>query len=256
MATSVDLKFLKQMDNEAKRLAKTLNSQDHWAKPFYSDVHLFKAGVKRIFLGINGKGRKYSHQLDIDDDVEQSVWSGNKPFHNAYLDERWGDEDSGPFEIGQAPLQISVKGAFEAMYGTNWKRVLRDTPCFNLIPISSNGTTDPELDKIWDDGVDWCIRLIEHLKPKFIILHGNGQKPIKGRSVWFALASRYSLIQSSAPIQLKIANYSLFHGVIQEGILDGVSVLGMPPLSFVKRGKPLRRLADGLQEMSRTQQFL
>ena len=192
MVLSADLEFLKEMEAKAKRLAEKLNSQDHWAKPYYSDVNTFKPGVRRIFVGINSKGNRYSFKYDKQQDNRRRLWSGNRPLHNAYLDECWGDGPSGTEPKGQSPLQIATQRVFKAVYGASWKRKLRNSPCFNLIPVSSNGTKDPKLSDIWDEGVEWSIELIEYLKPESIILYGNAKT---GKSVWAALNDKYGLTQ-------------------------------------------------------------
>ena len=132
-------------------------------------------------------------------------------------------------------MQIAVQRVFEAMYGPKWKSKLRNTPCFNLVPVSSNGTKDPKLDMIWDVGVDWSIEMLEYLMPRFIILYGNGKT---GKSVWAELDEKYGLIEISKDIHF--ANdkdywkYRLKQHKIKDGPLKGVEVLSFPHLSYIK----------------------
>ena len=248
MAKSADLESLREMDARAKNLAECLNCPDHWAKPFYSDVHVFKQGVRRVFIGLNSKGNRYSHEYDKQQENHKRIWSGKKPLHNAYLDECWGGEAGGPIAKGRASLQIAVQSVFEAMYGPAWEAKLRNTPCFNLIPVSSDGIGDPELVRIWDDGVKWSSRLLRYLDPKLIILYGNATS---GKSVWTALRKRYSFSQEGCTIEGIPPNYRMEFRKLQKEPLKGVPVVGLPHLSR-QGGLPaicgeLRRLAASTQ---------
>ena len=182
---------------------------------------------------------------------------GNKPLHNAYLDECWGNRNKSPRPKGDSDLQIAVQRVFEAMYRSKWKSKLRNTPCFNLIPVSSNGTGDPKLDKIWDVGVDWSIELLEYLIPRFIILYGNGKT---GKSVWRALEQKLYLTEDKTPIDLVPITFKLYRGVLQGGILKGVPVLGLPHLSYIHRSskrtsKNLETLCHRLSELAAQHPF-
>ena len=246
MPEPVDLDFLGEMKLQATLQAESLHSKDHWAKPFYSDVNLFKPNVRRVFIGVNSKGDRYSHKYDKKQKNEQRVWSGNKPLHNAYLDECWGNRNKSPRPKGDSDLQIAVQRVFEAMYRSKWKFKLRNTPCFNLIPVSSNGTGDPKLDKIWNVGVDWSFELLEYLKPQFIILYGNGLTPQKGRSVWFALEQKLCLKRTPSSTEDISEKYKIHEGTFQSKPLKGVPVLGLPHLSYMK-GSYLKTLSNKLR---------
>ena len=248
MAEPADLDFLDDMKLQATLHAESLRSKDHWAKPFYSDVNLFKPNVPRVFLGLNSKGDRFSHKYDKQQKNEQRIWSGKKPFHNAYLDECWGNRSKGPTPKGEADLQIAVQRVFEARYGPKWKSKLRNTPCFNLIPVSSNGTGDPKLDKIWDVGVDWSIEILEYLKPQFIILYGNGLTVKDGRSVWLALEKKLRLKRDPESTKDITKTYKIHQGVIQKKSLNGVPVLGLPHLSYMK-GKNLDTLSSKMRSL-------
>ena len=245
MPEQADLDFLDDMKLQATLHAESLHSKDHWAKPFYSDVNLFKPNVRRVFLGLNSKGDRFSHKYDKQQKNEQRVWSGNKPLHNAYLDECWGNHSKSPTPKGEADLQIAVLRVFEAMYGTKWKSRLRNTPCLNLIPVSSNGTSDPKLDKIWDVGVDWSVELLEYLKPQFIILYGNGKSD---RSVWTVLKTKFELNDCEKTTPLHFGKHSIKQGVLANTPLNGVPVLALPHLSYVK-GKNLDTLCNELRSL-------
>lgn len=237
------------MAAKAERLAESLGSKDHWAKPYYSDVYTLKTGVSRVFIGINSKGNKWSLKYDKKQQNNRKIWSGQKPFHNAYLDESWGDTRGGPDSgKGQSGLQIAVKQVFRAMYGSRWKKVLRNTPCFNLVPVSSNGTDDCKLDEIWDDGVKWGVKVIKHLRPKLIILYGNRRKPSNAKSVWRALERTLTLTETECPVHLS-RTFKVYAGVIRHTSLRDTKVLGLPHLSMIK-GRTLDDLCHELSDMA------
>ena len=244
MPEPADLDFLDEMKLQATLHAESLHSKDHWAKPFYSDVHLFKPGVRRVFIGVNSKGDKCSHKFDQKQENEQRVWSGNKPLHNAYMDECWGNCNKSPAPKGRSHLQIAAQEVFKGMYGPKWKRRLRNTPCFNLIPVSSDGIQD---EKLGNAGVEWSVELIEYLRPHLIILYGNGLTPKKGRSVWFALEKKFCLKRDPKSTVDITTTYKIHEGTIRRKPLKGVRVLGLPHLSYMK-GDLLKTLSDRLSE--------
>ena len=257
MATSADLKFLEEMADKAKSLEDRLGSRDNWAKPYYSDLQVFTPGVPRAFIGLNPAGDGGSRKYYEADDSETKLRSGNTPYFNAYLDENWGSSTHKPIGKGQAPLQIAVQSVFKAIYEDDWESTLRNTPCFNLVPVCTNNSEDPTLDIIWDDGVEWSVKLLEYLKPQSILLYANKQT---GKSVWRALEQELTLIKTDAPIDLRPKTFKIYTGVIQRGTLEDVSVIGLPHLSRVNRSKSgtsknLIYLCDRLSELATQRSF-
>ena len=232
------------MDAKAKQLAARLHSPEHWAKPFYSDIHLFKPRPRRVLVGINSKGNRYSRQYDLDQDNEAKMWSGKRPLHNAYLDECWGNKPDQLDPKGQSDLQVAVQRVFKAIYGNHWERRLRGTPCFNLVPVSSDGVKDPMLGKVWNEGACWGTSLIDHLRPQSIILFGNSHV---GRSVWAALKQKYSLEDCVACTSTP-PNYRLEICYLRNEPLSGAPVVSLPHLSMLK-GRNLDSLCRKLHEM-------
>ena len=257
MPKSVDLDFLKDMEHQAKDLEEQLGCPDHWSKPFYSDIHTFRRDVQRVFIGLNPGGDRFSKEYYINDESDEKIWSGDKPYYNSYLDERWGKFNQYPGDKGKAPLQISVQKVFRAMYEDDWEIILRSTPCFNMIPISSEGANDPSLKMIWDKGIDWGIRLIKHLRPKFIILYGNGER----KSPWSVLESEFEIQEyREAPVLPKL-KYSMKDGTLVQDPLHGVYVFGLPHLSRVNRAKKgisknLETLCNEISELTDSNLFL
>ena len=241
-----DLDFLKEKKLEATLLAESLHSKDYWAKPFYSNVHTFKPNVDIVFIGVNPGGNRHSEKYYKKYKYEEKIWSGNYLFFNSYIDERWGSAPHNVQGKGKDALQIAVKRVFKAVYGSGWKDTLRDTACFNLIPVNSKNTKDPNLHKIWCNGVDWSIELLKlHLKPKFIILYGNDVSK-NAKSVWRILDQRFSLVERDASGGIP-PNFSIRYGVIENSPWGpDVSVLGLPHLSHVK-GKNLDILCQKLR---------
>ena len=150
----------KKLGKKAKRLNRKLDPRDYWPKPYYSNVHIFGSGVRRVFIGLNPGGNRHSKKIYDKYGYAKKIWSDRRLSFNSYLDERWGKATDGAHRKGHAPLQIAAQRVFEAMYGDDWECILRDTPCFNLIPVSSeapkvcgdpkrNGKLDSELKEIW-----------------------------------------------------------------------------------------------------------
>ncbi len=249
MPKSVDLKFLEKMADKAKRLEGKIGSEDHWAKPFYSDLQVFKPEVPRVFIGLNPGGNGKSKQYYEADQSETKMRSGNVPYFNAYLDEIWGDSARRrPSDRGQDRLQIAAQRVFKTMYGDDWENTLRNTPCFNLLPVCSEGSKDQKFDRIWAYGVDWGIELLEYLKPQSIILYSNAIGKTD-KSVWRALEQRFRLRKTDA-ISLP-QNFTIRRGIIHRWTSKGVPVIGFPHLS--RAGN--RNLYDRLSELAARRPF-
>ena len=62
MPEPVDLDFLGEMKLQATLQAESLHSKDHWAKPFYSNVHTFRPDADRAFIGVNPGGNRHSEK--------------------------------------------------------------------------------------------------------------------------------------------------------------------------------------------------
>lgn len=259
MSEPIDLDFLEQKKYEAIRLEEHLDCTDHWAKPFYSNVYIFKPEVERVFIGLNPGGNRHSKKYYKKYKYEKRIWSKDELLFNSYLDERWGDEPSGAQRKGEDRLQIAVQQVFKTMYGPDWKATLRNTPCFNLIPVSTKDASDSKLDKIWVNGVEWSVELLEYLKPKFIVLYGNGRKK-DDKSVWRALEQNLHLIDCCPRIDVT-KTFKIYTGVIPKGTLKGTPVLGLPHLSRIhpsnkRTSKNLSTLCKRLGESASLRPFL
>jgi hypothetical protein len=236
MSTSPDIAFLKTMDQRAKAMEQKISDPDHWAKPYYSDVNTFVNGVPTALVGLNPAGDRYSHQLNKEDSAEERTWSGDKPFHNAYLDERWGTRSKGVWEPGCAQLQVAVQQVYASIFGDTWCEQLRETACFNLIPVSSRNTRDPTLKSIRDEGVAWGIELLNYLKPKLIILNGNSKTNPGNvlQSAWVELCDNFAFVSQPQSTHLEPRRYSIKHAVLGSGPLKDTRVIALPHLSRAK----------------------
>ena len=229
------------MATKAERLEERLRSKDHWAKPFYSDVHVFNPGAPRIFIGLNPGGDKGSRKYYEQDSSEDKIWSGHSPYYNDYLDGKWEG-----YERGQRPLQIAARRVFESMYGASWEDVLRNTPCFNLVPVCSEGSPHSKLKPIWNDSVMWGIELIKHLRPQSIILYTNGNS----NTPWAALRSRFGLRgyeELSLDVRLR---KSLKQGVLNQYPLKDVPVVGLPHLTSGMNEQVRKKIYNYLTELA------
>ena len=253
MAVSADLKFLEKMADEAKGIEDRLGNKDNWAKPYYSDLQVFTPGAQRIFVGLNPGGDGGSKKYYKAARIEKKIKSGDTPYFNAYLDESWGGQ-----ERGQDSLQIAAKRVFIAMYGNEWEVTLRNTPCFNIIPVCTKNSSDPKLKKMWDDKeYQWGIELIKHLRPETIILYGDGDT----RSPWSALKSVFELQDCRKVEVLPKLNYSIKDGTLVNKPLEGTYIFGLPHLSWVnrtKRGisKNLEILCNEIKELKDSNLFI
>ena len=248
MAASADLKFLEKMADKAKCIEDKLGSKDHWAKPFYSDLSVFRRGVPTIFIGLNPGGDRKSKKYYKADDSETKMKSGDIPYFNAYLDENWGSSTHNPEGRGKATLQIDTKRVFETLFEDEWETTLRNTPCFNVIPVCSRKSTDSKINDIWNEGVQWGFELISYLKPQSIILFSNNRSK-SAKSAWRALDQNLPLITSDSCSGIP-PNYSIYIGVIRNNSWKKeLPVLGLPPLYRVREGKPLNALCEKLSEL-------
>lgn len=230
--------FLRSMESDALALAEQVDSADHWAKPYYSSAMTLVPGTSRAFVGLNGAGDRFGHEYDKEDRNDERVWSD--PRYNAVLDDRWGDA-RGARPAGTHSHQRAIQSVFAAMYGDAWSSTLRSTACFNIVPVSSGGQSDPILDSIWTVGTRWGIRLLEYLHPELLILNGNGA----ARSVWSVLHEGYGIHESTPPLPLENRTFRLREGKIVRGPLVGSRVIGLPHLS---RNKASVALRNGLKQ--------
>ena len=203
--------FACEMQQKAEWLAKPFADEIHGVKCWYSAARLFDAPAERVFVSINPGGDKPDPQQD-----QMSPYVD--PNHNAWLDQDWGH---GP---GGSKHQKRTVKAFEALYSTCGKSVLRDTPSFPAAPFRT-----PRANKLpecaWKVAKCWFCEVLERLRPCVVICNGNSE----AMSPWSVLRERYE-VEVSQPIKLGHTAY-LKEGVIHSGVLRGTKILAMPHLT-------------------------
>lgn len=236
--------FAKQMECEADSLAEGFKARIDGVKPWYSYAGLFDGHATRVFVGLNPGGSSLSMKLDKK--YRKAVYED--PLHCSWLDEPWErDAQGGP---GKAPHQKRVRKAFKAMYDKDWEDVLRDTPCFNVIPFrTSSGATLPPV--AWDVTQPWFQKVLIHLNPQLIICNGSGE----AQSAWSAL-KEFNTIKSSKQEWIRTADRgSIKYGKVISGPMEGANVVALPHLSWEKfwprdrQFRILRELKDSRPEL-------
>ena len=207
--------FAIKMEQEANNIAKPFQDSIHGVKPWYTAARLFNQSTERVFVGINPGGDERSNSRE---DIGKGP-AYDDPNFNAWLDERW-QSNKPP---GKDIHQLSAQRVFKILYGNDWEKVFRNTPCFNATPFRT-----PNINQLpreaWEASIPWFQHVIEHLKPKLIICNGNGED----QSPWSVICSIYSIGEmTKTPIQNKI---SIKQGIIQSAPLKDTRILALPHL--------------------------
>lgn len=232
--------FTLRMENRALELSAVMRSEcpEHAhlyidrrnVRPWFSSPFLFERSAARVFLATNPGGHAESDLKDLR--LEPGAYdcgeSGLRTSpHNCWLDDVWAGSPVGQDKQRQVPVQR----AFEALYGSQWESILRETPSFEVCPLrSSEVSLLPK--RVWDESIDWCHEILEHLSPKFIVTNGNSER----RSPWQAIQQMYR-VDALEPLRV-MERVSLKAGRITSGKLKGAMILGMPHLSRFG-GEPL-----------------
>lgn len=207
-------------------LAKELYEDDRNFKPWYSPRDLIDqaaqdGGIDRVLIGVNPGGCPGENDPTTKDRRWEREWNPSKPF-NAYIDEKWKTPTP-----GDAPLQRAVQNVFEAFYDTKWEPKLRKTICFNVCPIRTANTKEHNLpEPVWSECVEWCQKVLDHLRPKVIVCNGNGQD----RSAWTAVCGMYQTVYMPKNIPIK-KNVQIKYGRFRRETEDSFVVVGVPHLS-------------------------
>ena len=116
--------------------------------------------------------------------------------HNLWVCEDWGGHEH----------QEWVLKAFEALYNGSDEgiRVLLETPSFNLCPIRTGGSDAQHMPpKVWSKSAEWSTKVLDRLRPKLIIMDGNGQTSPWSAMKKFGLRSTHECVQVAANGYLK-----------------------------------------------------
>ena len=165
--------FARQMEREAVRIAQQ-GGYTLGIKPFYSHAGLFEKTAKCAFVGLAPAGGEKSKRLDQCHRHLERVYE--EQGYNSYLDEKWEKGLRGEYRIGEAPLQRNVLKVFEDLYGGDAEQQLRNTPCFNVVPIRANVTRMNAGDL--SQALEWARQLLDRLSPKLVICY-SGSKTLR-----------------------------------------------------------------------------
>ena len=220
--------FTDRMEREADEIASLMErtSRHGWrarigdrsnVKPWYSSRSAFVPGVDVVLIGVNPTGDPDDPPADTQ--IDLYMRNLNSEQYNAYLDECWKGKPK-----GEETLQKGVRKVFSELHGgpQAGDSALRDSVCFNVCPLRTNDASliPPE---VWSKSVNWCLKILKHLKPNLIICNGiSDPSPL-------AVFGRSLILLDKEPLGTTYVRY----GVIASGDLDGTKVLGIPHLSRV-----------------------
>ena len=207
-------------------LSGDLYRDDRNFKPWYSPRGVIDEGVGGVgcvLIGVNPGGCPGEHDPTTNERRWERSMDDDHPF-NAYIDEKWERK-----KMGEAPLQRAVQKVFKALYRDERKSKLklRNTVCFNVCPIRTHDTSCiPE--GLWKESVDWCLEVLERLKPKHVICIGNGEET---KSPWAAMKRKNGFKELHEP-SWKIGKVRLKYGEFNTETLARTSVIGLRHLSY------------------------
>lgn len=230
------MSFTFKMEVRALELAKLMCRQcPKWehlytdgcnVRPWFSSTSLFEKSAQRVFLATNPGGLADSNlkNLRLEPgayDCGESDPDRTASPHNCWLDDVWAGSPP-----GRDKRQVPVQRAFEALYGSKWESILRNTPSFEVCPLRTANVNDlPE--EVWSASIDWCRDVLEKIHPDTVITNGNGV----GKSPWQAIKQMYGIqVLKKVPVN-KNKSGSLKVGKLTSGKLKGAKIVGMPHLS-------------------------
>ena len=221
--------FARKMERKAKQFAKQFDDEISGVKPWYNHAELFERQPVRIFVGLNPGGTSESQKRDKRHRKKVYKELG----YCSWLDEKWERRGGGFYPRGEAPLQERAHRAFRIMYGKdNWKKILRNTPSFNVIPFRTRRGKELPADA-WKVAMPWFIGVLEELQPELIICNGSSSE---SKSAWLALSEHYDISIKKDLVTRKRKKDGapmayLRVGEIKTKPLNGTSVIALPHLS-------------------------
>lgn len=214
---------------------------DHWPdydadfKYWYNPRCLFEKPAKRVFVGINPRREGDSWKKE---NLAYLNYGCEGKIHNEWIDGEW--EGNGPEH------QRLARVVFEELYGRDdWESKLRRTPCFNVMPLRSEGVHDIPF-RAWCKAVDWFIEVLNQLKPQTIICNGNSEDSRNGpgMSPWAAVQSEFQAEEVArmpyfvTQFNRKRQKVTLKVDEITNGPLKGTKVVGLPQLTRFGADRP------------------
>ena len=224
----------RRFERSAQELLKEAVSRGepvYGVKPWYCSASLIEKGAEVAFIGANPGGGSQSEADDRRLGILKRPYDDGS-LYNAWLDDTHWEGDGGH--------QQRVAAAFEILFGSNGRGILRKAVCFNVVPLRSSGINAVST-TTWRSGVDWTSDVLEHVQPSTIICNGNGS----GRSAWNVFSG--SRIGIGAVEEQKVyGTFRLKRGRIARGTLSGAEVIGLPHLARMKSIPQLQQAAQQL----------
>lgn len=244
--------FIDHMQCKAERIAKLMEAEtrksnrycnwDAWPhgcgpgkpnniKPWYNNPEVFAKPAKRAFIGIMPGGEPDNPDITtIGHPCKAPEWH----MYNLWICEDWEFKEH----------QEWVLKAFEALYDGSDEgiRILLETPSFNICPIRTGGSDAEHMPpKVWDQSAHWAKKVLYRMRPKTIIMDGNGQT-----SPWSAM-KKFGLRCTHEPVEVA-PNGFLKQGVMQFDDRHTAQVIAFPSLARRQFRDP--RLLDELSKLN------
>lgn len=247
--------FAEEMEHKARKfvdrliedgvLANELYGDNRNFKPWYSPRDLIDQAAKngraeRVLIGVNPGGCPGEHDPTTKKRCWERPMNAARPF-NAYIDEKW----KGAAKRGEASLQVAVQAVFDALYPGGSESKLRNTVCFNVCPFRTHDASciPP---KLWTQSVQWCLEVLECLKPNRIICISN----IGPKTPWTAVGGpRKEKACFSRDVRATKMGFPNFVLADKAGRrqLNGCEIISTPHLSWA-RGAVLENTLSALRE--------
>ena len=258
--------FAKKMHCEAEDIAKAMATErvQRRSVPKWSEKVLAKDGSERTNV-VPFQSPYANFDPEVCDTVVLGISPGGNPRNpstieatylanldkprgefNAYLHDTWEHVDA----PGKANLQQGVQRVFQTLYDPgDWEQKLRSAASFNVCPLrTGNARHTPK--EVWEESVEWCQQVLEHLRPTRIIcfaVFNEDGKPAY-RSPWHSIDNLYQIENNyRADVNRPCNNFPAFvlAGYARTGALSGCEVIGIPHLSYHHRNK---KMYDALRE--------
>ena len=106
--------------------AKARGEPVYGAKPWYCSASIIERGAEVAFIGANPGGGPQSEAEDARLGYHKRPYDDHR--YNAWLDDRHWEGD------GRGHQQRAVE-AFEILFGSQGRNILRRAACFNVVPL-------------------------------------------------------------------------------------------------------------------------
>ena len=227
-----DFPTARHFERRAKQILKEAEARGepvYGIKPWYCSASIIESGAKVAFIGANPGGGPQSEEDDRRLGYLKRPYDQKSPY-NAWLDDRHWEGD------GSRHQQRAIE-AFEVLFGSQGRDILREAACFNVVPLRT-GNVASLTQVTWNRGVGWAMEVLEHIAPEIIVCNGNGS----GRSAW----NVFSGLQPGTEEAKVYGTFRLKRGRVARGKLAGAEVIGLPHLA---RMRSVPRLRDAARRL-------